>query len=192
MYTVAVIIGSLRRDSINRKLAKALAKLGQAKFKFNLVEIGDLPIYNEDLWQNPPAAVLRMKKEIEAADAVLFATPEYNRSIPPALKNAIDWGTRPWGQNSWAGKPASIVGTTPGLVGTAVAQTHLRSVAVILDVILMGQPEVYFVMKPGLIDENDDVTDDTTREFLQGYLARFAVWIDQVSTSEHKEERKVA
>jgi chromate reductase len=192
MYTVAVIIGSLRRDSINRKLAKALAKLGQAKFKFNLVEIGDLPIYNEDLWQNPPASVLRMKKEIEAADAVLFVTPEYNRSIPPVLKNAIDWGTRPWGQNSWAGKPASIVGTTPGAVGTAVAQTHLRSVAVILDVILMGQPEVYFVMKPGLIDENDDVTDDTTREFLQGYLARFAAWIDQVSTSEHKEERKVA
>jgi chromate reductase len=192
MYTVAVIVGSLRRESINRKLAKALAKLGQAKFRFNFVEIGDLPIYNEDLWQDPPASVLRMKKEIEAADAVLFVTPEYNRSIPPVLKNAIDWGTRPWGNNSWAGKPASIVGTTPGAVGTAVAQTHLRSVAVILDVILMGQPEVYFVTRPGLIDENDDITDDTTREFLEGYLARFASWIEQVSKNGTREQRRVA
>ena len=108
------------------------------------------------------------------------------------LKNAIDWGTRPWGKNSWAGKPASIVGTSPGAVGTAVAQTHLRSVAVILDIILMGQPEVYFVNKPGLIDENDDITDDTTREFLEGYLARFEAWIDQVSKSEEAEERRVA
>ena len=192
MYTIAVIVGSLRRESVNRKLAKALAKLGQTKFKFNLVEIGDLPIYNEDLWQDPPASVLRMKKEIEATDAVLFVTPEYNRSIPPVLKNAIDWGTRPWGKNSWAGKPASIVGTSPGAVGTAVAQTHLRSVAVILDVVLMGQPEVYFVNKPGLIDENDDITDDTTREFLEGYLARFEAWIDQVSKADTVEQRRVA
>jgi chromate reductase, NAD(P)H dehydrogenase (quinone) len=192
MYTIAVIVGSLRRESINRKLAKALAKLGQSKFKFNFVELGDLPIYNEDLWQDPPAAVLRMKKEIETADAVLFVTPEYNRSIPPVLKNAIDWGTRPWGKNSWAGKPASIVGTSPGAVGTAVAQTHLRSVAVILDLILMGQPEVYFVNKPGLIDENDDITDDTTREFLQGYLTRFEAWIDQVAKSDTGEQRRVA
>jgi chromate reductase, NAD(P)H dehydrogenase (quinone) len=192
MYTVAVIVGSLRRDSINRKLAKALAKLGQSKFRFNFVEIGDLPIYDEDLWQDPPASVLRMKNEIESADAVLFVTPEYNRSITPALKNAIDWGTRPWGKNSWAGKPASIVGTTPGAIGTAVAQTHLRSVAVVLDVILMGQPEVYFVNKPGLIDENDDITDDTTREFLEGWLARFESWIGQVSKREATEQRKVA
>jgi chromate reductase, NAD(P)H dehydrogenase (quinone) len=192
MYTVAVIVGSLRRDSINRKLAKALAKLGQSKFRFNFVEIGDLPIYNEDLWQDAPASVLRMKNEIESADAVLFVTPEYNRSITPALKNAIDWGTRPWGKNSWAGKPASIVGTTPGAIGTAVAQTHLRSVAVVLDVILMGQPEVYFVNKPGLIDENDDITDDTTREFLEGWLARFESWIGQVSKREATEQRKVA
>ena len=192
MYTVAVIVGSLRRDSINRKLAKALAKLGQSKFRFNFIEIGDLPIYNEDLWQDPPASVLRMKSEVDAADAVLFVTPEYNRSITPALKNAIDWGTRPWGKNSWAGKPASIVGTSPGAVGTAGAQTHLRSIAVILDVILMGQPEVYFVNKPGLIDDNDDITDDTTREFLEGYLARFEGWIDQVSTREQAAERKVA
>jgi chromate reductase, NAD(P)H dehydrogenase (quinone) len=192
MYTIAVLVGSLRRESINRKLAKALAKLGQGKFKFHFVELGDIPIYNEDLWQDPPAAVLRMKKDIETADAVLFATPEYNRSIPPVVKNAIDWGTRPWGKNSWAGKPASIVGTSPGAVGTAVAQTHLRGIAPILELVLMGQPEVYLVNKPGLIDENDDITDDTTREFLQGYLDRFAAWIDQVSRPELEKQRRVA
>jgi chromate reductase len=192
MYTIAVLVGSLRRESINRKLAKALAKLGQGKFKFHFVELGDIPIYNEDLWQDPPAAVLRMKKDIETADAVLFATPEYNRSIPPVVKNAIDWGTRPWGKNSWAGKPASIVGTSPGAVGTAVAQTHLRSIAPILELVLMGQPEVYLVNKPGLIDENDDITDDTTREFLQAYLDRFAAWIDQVSRPELEKQRWVA
>ena len=192
MYTIAVLVGSLRRESINRKLAKALAKLGQGKFKFHFVELGDIPIYNEDLWQDPPAAVLRMKKDIETADAVLFATPEYNRSIPPVVKNAIDWGTRPWGKNSWAGKPASIVGTSPGAVGTAVAQTHLRGIAPILELVLMGQPEVYLVNKPGLIDENDDITDDTTREFLQAYLDRFAAWIDQVSRPELEKQRRVA
>ena len=192
MYTIAVLVGSLRRESINRKLAKALAKLGQGKFKFHFVELGDIPIYNEDLWQDPPAAVLRMKKDIETADAVLFATPEYNRSIPPVVKNAIDWGTRPWGKNSWAGKPASIVGTSPGAVGTAVAQTHLRSIAPILELVLMGQPEVYLVNKPGLIDENDDITDDTTREFLQGYLDRFAAWIDQVLRHVLEKQRRVA
>jgi chromate reductase len=192
MYTIAVLVGSLRRESINRKLAKALAKLGQGKFKFHFVELGDIPIYNEDLWQDPPAAVLRMKKDIETTDAVLFATPEYNRSIPPVVKNAIDWGTRPWGKNSWAGKPASIVGTSPGAVGTAVAQTHLRSIAPILELVLMGQPEVYLVNKPGLIDENDDITDDTTREFLQAYLDRFAAWIDQVSGRELERQRRVA
>ena len=192
MYTIAVLVGSLRRESINRKLAKALAKLGQGKFKFHFVELGDIPIYNEDLWKDPPAAVLRMKKDIESADAVLFATPEYNRSIPPVVKNAIDWGTRPWGKNSWAGKPASIVGTSPGAVGTAVAQTHLRSIAPILELVLMGQPEVYLVNKPGLIDENDDITDDTTREFLQAYLDRFAAWIDQVSRPELEKQRRVA
>jgi chromate reductase len=110
--------------------------------------------------------VLRLKKDIAAADAVLFVTPEYNRSIPPVIKNAVDWGTRPWGQNSWAGKPGSIIGTSPGNVGTAVAQAHLRSVLTILDTVLLGQPEIYFVTKPGLINDEFDITDDQTREFL--------------------------
>jgi chromate reductase len=130
-----------------------------------------------------------MKKEIAKADAVLFVTPEHNRSIPAVLKNAIDWGTRPWGQNSWAGKPGSIIGTSPGNVGTAAGQAHLRSVMTILDVILLGQPEVYFVSKPGLIDDKDDITDDATRDFLQGYLTRFEAWIDQVLQYEARTKR---
>jgi chromate reductase len=186
MYKIAVLVGSLRRDSINLKFAKTLAKLGQAKFDFHFVELGDLPIYNEDLWENPPPSVLRFKKDIAAADAVLFVTPEYNRSIPPVIKNAIDWGTRPWGQNSWAGKPGSVIGTSPGNVGTGVAQAHLRSVLTILDVILLGQPEVYFVTKPGLINDEFEITDDQTREFLQGYLAKFAGWIENTLPRQQK------
>ena len=189
MYKIAVLVGSLRRDSINLKFAKALSKLGGNQFDFHFVALGDLPIYNEDLWENPPAPVVRLKKDIAAADAVLFVTPEYNRSIPPVLKNAIDWGTRPWGQNSWAGKPGSVIGTTPGNVGTAVAQAHLRSVLTILDVILLGQPEIYFVSKPGLINDEFEVTDDQTREFLQGYLAKFAGWIGQTLP---KQQQKAA
>jgi chromate reductase len=189
MHEVAVFVGSLRRDSLNLKLAKALAKLGQPKFRFNFAELGDLPIYNQDLEANLPAGVVRMKEEIAGADAVLFVTPEHNRSIPSVLKNAIDWGTRPWGQNSWAGKPGSIVGTSPGNVGTAAGQAHLRSVMTVLDVILLGQPEVYFVTKPGLIDDNDAVTDAATREFLQGYLTRFDAWVGQVAQYEAKTKR---
>src|SRR6185436_11258651 len=109
MYKIAVLVGSLRRESINLKLAKALAKLAKGRLEFNFLSL-DLPLYNEDLWANPPAAVLKLKKDIEAADAVLFVTPEYNRSTTPIIKNAIDWGTRPWGKNSWSGKPAAIAG----------------------------------------------------------------------------------
>ncbi|TMJ33952.1 MAG: NAD(P)H-dependent oxidoreductase [Alphaproteobacteria bacterium] len=189
MHDVAVLVGSLRRDSLNLKLARALAKLGKGRFNFNFAELGDLPIYNQDMEADLPASVVRMKKEIAKADAVLFVTPEHNRSIPSVLKNAIDWGTRPWGQNSWAGKPGSIIGTSPGNVGTAAGQAHLRSVMTILDVILLGQPEVYFVSKPGLIDDKDDITDDATREFLQGYLTRFEAWIDQVAQYEARTKR---
>jgi len=189
MHDVAVLVGSLRRDSLNLKLARALAKLGKTLFSFNFAELSDLPIYNQDMEADLPASVVRMKKEIAKADAVLFVTPEHNRSIPSVLKNAIDWGTRPWGQNSWAGKPGSIIGTSPGNVGTAAGQAHLRSVMTILDVILLGQPEVYFVSKPGLIDDKDDITDDATREFLQGYLTRFEAWIDQVAQYEARTKR---
>ncbi len=181
MHHVAVIVGSLRRESINRKFAQGLARLGAATLRFDFLEIGDLPIYNDDLWRDPPASVLRLKREVEASDAVLFVTPEHNRSIPPVLKNAIDWASRPKGDNSWAGKPASIIGTSDGNIGTAVAQAHLRSVAVILGTVLMGQPEVYFTTKPAHIDANGDFPDPKTRAFLENYLARFDRWITRVS-----------
>jgi chromate reductase, NAD(P)H dehydrogenase (quinone) len=125
---VAVIVGSNRRDSINRKLAQALAKLGEGRLAFHFVAIEDLPLYSQDLEGELPSSVVRFKSEIAAADALLFVTPEHNRSIPAVLKNAIDWGARPYGQNSWSGKPAAITGTSPGALGTAVAQLHLRQV----------------------------------------------------------------
>ncbi|MET0527027.1 MAG: NAD(P)H-dependent oxidoreductase, partial [Microvirga sp.] len=126
MKTVAVLVGSHRRESINRKFAESLAKLAAGRLEFRFVEIGDLPLYNEDLWENPPATVLRFKREVEGADAVLFVTPEYNRYFSPSIKNAVDWGTRPWGRNSWQGKPAAIVGATPGASGTAAGQNTLK------------------------------------------------------------------
>lgn len=177
MFKVAVLVGSLRRESINRKFARALAKLAQDKLDFRFVDLAEVPIYNEDLLADMPAAVQRLKADVEAADAVLFVTPEYNRSIPGLVKNAIDWGTRPYGKNSWAGKPGSIVGTSPGATGTAVAQSHLRSVLVSCGVRLLGQPEVYVVNKAGLIADDFEVTDAKSREFLSGYLSTFDAWI---------------
>lgn len=181
MFEVAVLVGSLRKDSINRKLAHALEKLARDRLSFKFVELGDVPLYNEDLWQDPPAGVLRLKAEIDAADAVLLVTPEYNRSVPAVMKNAVDWANRPSGQNSWNGKPAAIVGTSPGVIGTAVAQAHLRHVMLVVGTILMTPPEVYLVTKPGLIDENLDVTDEQTRAFLEGWIERFEDWIGRVA-----------
>jgi chromate reductase len=189
MYKVAVFVGSLRKDSINAKFARTLAKLARGRLDFHLVDLSDLPVYNEDLWENPPAGVLRMKDEIAAADAVLFVTPEYNRSIPPVIKNAIDWGTRPWGQNSWAGKPAAIVGTSPGAVGTAAAQGHLRDIVTVVGTALMVQPEVYLVMKPDLIAEDLTIANDSTRGFLDGWIGAFESWIRRLSAEGLKETR---
>jgi len=179
MHKVAVFVGSLRADSINLKFARALEKLAAGKLEFIYPDLGSLPLYNDDLWASPPASVLRLKDDIAAADAVLFVTPEYNRTIPSVLSNAIFWGSRPWGKNSWADKPGSVVGTSPGGIGTAVDQSHLRSVVSNLEVILMGQPEVYFQTKPGLIDEASNVTDPQTKAFLEGYVNRFAGWVQR-------------
>lgn len=176
MHKVAVFVGSLRRDSHNRQLARALEKLGAERFHFVYPDL-DLPLYNDDQWSDPPAGVLQMKEEVVSADAVLFVTPEYNRSIPAVLKNAIDWASRPYGKNSWAGKAAAIVGTTPGAIGTAAAQAHLRSIIVTQDVYLMGQPEVYFTYRPGIFAEDSSVTDETARAFLQTFVDRFDKWI---------------
>lgn len=172
MKSVAVIVGSLRRDSINRKFADSVGKLAADRLRFDFVEIGDLPLYNDDLWENPPKSVLRLKREIAAADGLLFVTPEYNRSFSPAIKNAIDWGSRPRGQNSWEAKPAAIMGASPGAIGAAVAQNQLKSVLTVCDMVLMGQPEIYFSYKPELFDEANNVRSEDVKKFLNGRLDR--------------------
>ncbi|SJZ58323.1 NADPH-dependent FMN reductase [Consotaella salsifontis] len=182
MKTVAVINGSLRRESINRRFAESIGKLAADRLRFQFVEIGDLPLYNDDLWQpEPPESVQRLKREIEAADAVLFVTPEYNRSFTPAIKNAIDWGTRPYGKNSWATKPAAIIGTSPGALGASAAQNALKGLVTVCDMVLMGQPEIYFAYKPELFDAEGNITDESTKAFLGTWVDRFAKWIDRTS-----------
>jgi chromate reductase len=173
MFKVAVIVGSNRRESVNRRLAQALSKLGADRFAFRFVQIDDLPLYNQDLEADLPTSVARFKSEIAAAEGLLFVTPEHNRSIPTVMKNAIDWGARPYGQNSWSGKPAAITGTSPGALGTAVAQQHLRQVLGSLGMLVMGG-EAYVGFKPGLIDADGAITDDGTRKFLHGFVDQFA------------------
>jgi chromate reductase len=175
-FKTAIIVGSLRKDSTNLKLAKALARLGADRFDAQFIQIGDLPLFNQDLEENFPAAATRMKNEIKNADAVLLVTPEYNRSMPAPLKNAIDWASRPYGQNSFAGKPAAIIGTSPGAIGTACAQHNLRPTLAYLDVILMSQPEAYIQFREGLIDNNGIISSPDTQKFLQKYVDAFAAW----------------
>lgn len=179
MYKIAVLIGSTKPNSINVKFARALEKLAVGRLAFDYLDIGSLPFYDDTLWDNPPESVVRMKEQIASADGVLFVTPEFNRSIPGVLKNAIDWPSRPYGQSVWAGKPGAIVGATPGAIGTAVAQSHLRSITAVLDIPLMGQPEIYFTVKPGLIDEDYLITDDKTRAFLAGWVAKYTTWVSR-------------
>lgn len=174
MLNIAVIVGSLRKDSFNRKLALSLDKLQHPTLTLSLLKIDDIPLYNQDLDDNLPNAVVRLKKEVSDADGVLFVTPEYNRSIPGVLKNIIDWGTRPYGKNVWAKKPMAAIGTSPGVIGTAVAQSHLRSIMVSVDGLYLGQPEVYIVYKDGLVDNDFNITVDGTRQFLQSFLDNFA------------------
>lgn len=182
MFKITVIVGSLRKDSLNRKLAQALAKLAHPKLQFSLVQIDDIPLYNQDLDDNLPAAVVRLKAEIAVSDAVLFVTPEYNRSIPGVLKNIIDWGTRPAGQNVWAGKPMASLGTSPGAIGTAVAQSHLRSIMVSVNAIFFGRPEVYLVYKDGLINNDFKITEEGARKFLQGFLDSFVKNLEKLTS----------
>ena len=175
-YQIAVVVGSLRKDSYNRALATALAKLAPPEFTFKQVEIGDLPLYNQDDDANQAPAVKRLKGEIEAAQGLLFLTPEYNRSFPGVLKNAIDHASRPYGQNSWAGKPAGVIGVSVGVIGTALAQQHLRSVLAILDVPTLGAPEVYLQWQEGLIDADGNIGANS-RAFLQGWMDRCVAWV---------------
>jgi chromate reductase len=169
---VAVVVGSNRLASINRKLAWALVKQAAAKPTPAFVQIADLPMYNHDLESPLPAPVARFRAEVERAEVLLFVTPEHNRSIPAALKNAIDWGARPHGQNACAGKPAAIIATSPGTIATAIAQQHLRQILGDLGALVMGG-EAYVRFKPELLDADDTVTDAATRSFLQSFLDRF-------------------
>jgi chromate reductase, NAD(P)H dehydrogenase (quinone) len=168
---IAVVVGSNRRESINRKLAQALVRLGEDDFDASWVEIGDLPMYNADI--EPPDAVARFKGEIAAADGVLFVTPEHNRSIPAVLKNAIDWGSKPTDANVWRDKPVVITGTSPGAIGTAVGQQHLRQVLGVLGALVMGG-EAYISFKPDLVAADGSITVQATRVFLEDYMHRFA------------------
>ena len=181
MFKVAIIVGSNRGESINRKLAQALVRLGADTFAARFVRIDDLPLYNQDLEGELPSGVARFKSEIEAADALLFVTPEHSRSISAVLKNAIDWGARPWGSNSWNGKPAAVIGTSPGAIGTAVAQQHLRQILGSLGVLVMGG-EAYITFKPGLVDANDAIAEESTRSFLQGFVDQFATLAAQFAS----------
>jgi chromate reductase len=176
---VAVFVGSLRKDSFNRKLARAVEKLAPADFEFAHIRIDNLPLYNQDFDADYPAEPARLKKDVEAADALLFVTPEYNRAIPGVLKNAIDIASRPWGTNSFAGKPAGMLGISGGAIGTALAQQHLRNVLAYLDVPTLGQPEVFMQMKDGLIDDDGNIGSDDTREFLQDFVDRYVAWVEK-------------
>jgi chromate reductase len=177
---VAVIVGSNRRDSINRRLAQALVNLGAGRFDASFARIDDLPLYSQDIEATLPAEVARFKDAIARADGVLIVTPEHNRSIPTALKNAIDWGARPYGKSVWPDKPAFITGTSPGAIGSAMAQQHLRSVMTGLGMILLGG-EAYVTFKPNLIDERGNIGDESTKKFLQGFVDRFATLVERLA-----------
>ena len=179
MHRIAILVGSLRKESINATYAKALEKLGADQFTFDVVDM-DLPLYNNDLWDNPPAKVLALKAAIKAADGVLIVTPEYNRSVPAVTKNAVDWASRPYGENTWAGKAVAITGASPGSQGTAVAQSQLRSTMTVLGTYVLGEPEVYISFKPDVFAADGTVLNEGTAKFLKGFLDRFAALIDKV------------
>ncbi len=173
---IAVIVGSLRRDSLNRQLANAIAKLAPPEFSVKQVEIGDLPLYNQDDDANPSAAVTRLKGEIAAAHGLLFVTAEYNRSIPGVLKNAIDHASRPYGHSAWAGKPAGVIGVSVGAAGTSMAQQHLRNILAYLDVPVLGQPEAFIQAKDGLFDQ-DGAIGAGSKVFMQTWINTYANWV---------------
>jgi chromate reductase len=177
MHTIAVFVGSLRKESFNRKLALALAELGKDRFRFHILPLDDVPMYNQDLEGDLPEPVVRIKRAVKEADGLLLVTPDYNRSIPPVLKNAVDWCSRPFGASVLGGKPAAIAGTSPGMVGTAAVQAHLRSVLSMLGMVVMGQPEAYIVWKPEYFDADNRVADEKTRSFLTLFLDRFSAWV---------------
>lgn len=182
-YKIAVLVGSLRLGSINRRLAAALEGLAQGKLTFEYASLGDLPLYNDDLWQDgrAPEPVMRLKALIEEADGVLFVTPEYNRTVPGLLVNACDWASRPYGQSSFDGKPAAAIGASIGAIGTAMAQSHLRSNMLGLGLVPMGRPEAFIHWKPDHYGEDGTITDPATRAFLQSFVDSLAAHVERLS-----------
>lgn len=179
---VAVIVGSLRKGSYNRMIAKALCALAPSGMQCDMVEIGNLPLYNPDLEEGAvPPSWEEFRKRVRACDAVLFVTPEYNRSVPGPLKNAIDVGSRPYGKSVWSKKPAAVVSVSPGAIGAFGANQHLRQSFVFLDMPAMQQPEAYIGGVAGLVDDKGEVTKEETREFLRKFMESFARWIKAAS-----------
>lgn len=176
---IAIFVGSLRKDSLNRKLANALIGLAPDSLKMHIVEMGDLPLYNQDFDGDPPPAARRFKEQVQAADAVLFVTPEYNRSVPGVLKNAIDIASRPYGQSAWNGKPGAVITLSPGAIGGFGANHHLRQSLVFLNVPVLQQPEAYIGNGANLFDDKGGIANESTREFLQKFLGAFEQWIDR-------------
>jgi chromate reductase len=184
---VAVFVGSLRKESYNRKMAKALPALAPESLKLEIIEIGGLPLYDQDLDDegSPPAAWTAFREKIKPFDGILFVTPEYNRSVPGVLKNAIDVGSRPYGQSVWAGKPGAVMTVSPGAIGGFGANHHLRQSLVFLDVPAMQQPEAYIGGAGQLFDANGNVTNDSTRRFLKNFMDAFAAWVERNSVKNH-------
>jgi chromate reductase, NAD(P)H dehydrogenase (quinone) len=176
---VAVIVGSLRRDSLNRKLANALIAMQPASLALRIIEIAQLPMFNQDEEASPPPEVSAFKQAIHASDAVLFVTPEYNRSIPGVLKNAIDVGSRPYGKSAWNGKPGAVISVSPGAIGGFGANQHLRQCMVFLNVPMLAQPEAYVGGAGSLFDDQGGIAKEDTRTFLQKFMQAFATWVQR-------------
>jgi len=175
---IAVIVGSLRKESFNRKVAKVLMLLAGSKLDMEIVEIGQLPLYDEDIDVTPPPVYTEFRDRIKACDGVLFVTPEYNRSVPGVLKNAVDVGSRPYGHSAWSGKPAGIMSVSPGAIGGFGANHHLRQMLVFLDMPAMAQPEAYLGGISKQFD-GDQLTNDSTRGFLQNFIDTYATWVER-------------
>jgi len=178
--SVAVFVGSLRKESLNRKMANALIAMAPPSLKMEIVEIGQLPLYNADYEANPPQVVRDFKQRVESFDAVLFVTPEYNRSVPGVLKNAIDVGSRPYGKSSWNGKPGAVVSVSPGAIGAYGANHALRQSLVFLNVPAMQQPEAYIGNAASLFDDKGALVNESCRELMQKFLQAFAQWIEHI------------
>jgi chromate reductase len=180
---IAVFVGSLRKESFSRKLANGLKSASPSELALEVVEIGDLPLYNQDLEANPPASWKTLRERVRRASGVLFVTPEYNRSLPAVLKNAIDVASRPYGKNAWQGKPGGVVSVSPGAIGGFGANHHLRQSLVFLNVLALQQPEAYIGGADKLFDAAGDISDASTRDFVSQYMNAFAAWVARVGAS---------